>query len=639
MRRASLLLALLAALSPPPSHAAPTAASEDPEMTSAIHYRLSFPDARHHYVEVEAHYPTGGAETLDLGMAVWTPGSYLVREFARHVEGLSAGDLPVEKTTKNHWRVGREGDGPLPETVTVRYRVYGREMTVRTNFVDDSFAILNGAPTFVTTAEALTGAPVPHLVEVERPAGWERVVSPLPETGDGRYRADDFTTLVDSPLYAGNAVVHRFTVGGAEHLLVNEGEGPPGAEAGAEGSAWDGPRSAADTERIVREHVDFWGVVPYERYVFFNLITGARGGLEHESSTVIMTSRLATRTPQSYRRWLGLVSHEFFHTWNVKRLRPVELGPFDYENEVYTESLWVAEGVTSYYDDLLVRRAGLIDRDRFLEELSSRIDRLQKTPGREVQPLSGASFDAWIKFYREDENTPNTAVSYYTKGAVVAFLLDAHVRRATGGERSLDDVLRTAYERYSGERGYTREEFEAVVSEVAGADLSAFFAETVDGTGELDYGPALDWFGLRFKSRDEAKEDEERDGRADGKAEDDPEPGWLGATVGVEGGRVMVREVRRGTPAFEGGLAVGDELLALDGYRLPPDDLERLWKTTRPGQGVRLTVARRGRLTDLDVTLGAEPRTWKLQVDPDATEQQTARLNAWLGLPAPEDSR
>lgn len=622
MRRLALILLTLTLL------LGPTHLRGDP-MERPIRYTVSFPDAPHHYVAVEAAIPAEG-DTLELAMAVWTPGSYLVREYARHVEDLSAATpegepLEATKTAKNRWRLETGG----ADEVTLTYRLYCREMTVRTNFVDGSFAILNGAPTFITRADALDGAPVPHEVTVVPRPGWSRVISPLPETGSGEhptFRAPDFDAVVDSPLYAGNATVHTFTVDGAEHRLVNEGEGP----------LWDGPRSAADVERIVREHLDFWGTRPYEGYTFFNLITEARGGLEHKSSSVLMTSRHATRTRERYRSWLGLVSHEFFHTWNVKRLRPAALGPFDYEDEVYTRSLWAAEGITSYYDDLLVHRAGLIDREEYLESLSERIERLQTTPGRKVQPLARASFDAWIKQYRRDENFVNTAISYYTKGLVVAFLLDAEIRRATDGRHSLDEVMRRAWGEFSDEEGFQPEELSALASEVAGADLSAFFERALETTRELDYRPALDFYGLRFTTdpdEDEGEEDEESE-----EGEEDELPaGWLGAEARVRKHRLTVTEVRRGTPAYEAGLQVDDEILAVGDHRVPPTGLRKLLKAYRPGEEVSILVARRERLTRVPVTLGEEPdHAWHLRPDPQATPEQRARLDAWLAGPGGE---
>jgi predicted metalloprotease with PDZ domain len=598
-------------------------------MPEPISYTLRFPAPQTHYAEVEALIPTDGLPEIELVMAVWTPGSYLVREYARNLEEVeAAGDpgepLPVVKTSKNRWKVETRD---LPR-VTVRYRVYAREMSVRTNFVDEGFAILNGAPTFLTRAGA---GHRPHDVRVVLPPQWRISVSPLPPPPGAPaeavnvYRAPDFDTLVDSPIYAGNAPVYHFEAAGRPHLLVNEGEG----------AIWDGPRSAADVERIVREETAVWGVVPYERYVFFNLITEAGGGLEHRNSCVLMTSRWKSRTREGYRDWLELVSHEFFHTWNVKRLRPVELGPFDYEGEVYTRSLWFAEGVTSYYDALLVHRAGLSTREEFLKKLSKDVESLQTTPGRLVQPLEEASFDAWIKQYRRDENSVNTAVSYYTKGEVVAFLLDARIRHATGGQRSLDDALRLAWQRYSGERGFEREELRATIAEAAGVDLDAWLHGALETTAELGYGEALDWYGLRFVESEE-DDDGGKDEKARKGAADEEPAGWLGLDTEVQAGRLVVTQVRRGTPGYDAGVNAGDEILALGDYRVPPDGWKERLKAYRPGQKETLLVARREHLTRLPVVFGEKPPLrWKLEVDPEAGQEQRAHLEAWLRTAEP----
>ncbi len=260
-------------------------------------------------------------------------------------------------------------------SVTVRYRVYGREMSVRTNFIEADFALINGAATFLTLADD-TG-PRPHEVALTLPAAWKTTMTGLPAAADGlahHYRAADFDTLVDSPIVAGNPAVYEFAVKGKPHFLVNVGEG----------GVWDGPRSAADAQKIVETQAAFWGHLPYDKYVFINMITEGTGGLEHRNSTVLMTSRWRTRTRRGYVDWLSLVSHEFFHAWNVKRLRPVELGPFEYERENYTKTLWVAEGLTDYYADLLAVRAGVITPEESLGALSETIASLQTTPGRLV---------------------------------------------------------------------------------------------------------------------------------------------------------------------------------------------------------------------------------------------------------------
>jgi predicted metalloprotease with PDZ domain len=595
-------------------------------MPQPISYTLRFPAPQTHYVEVEALVPTDGLPAIELMMAVWTPGSYMVREFSRNVEEVTAASetgepLPISKISKNRWRVEALGvpRGTRITRILLRYRVYAREMSVRTNFVDEGFAILNGSPTFLTLAG---GTHRPHDVRVVLPPQWRSSVSPLPPPPDSlaanTYRAPDFDTLADSPIYAGNAPVYTFEVEGRPHLLVNEGEG----------TVWDGPRSAADAERIVREQAAFWGGLPYDRYVFFNLITEAGGGLEHKNGCVLMTSRWKSRTRDGYVDWLELASHELFHAWNVKRLRPAELGPFDYEGEVYTRSLWFAEGVTSYYDALLVHRAGLSSRDEYLKKQSQEIEALQTTPGRLVQPLEESSFDAWIKYYRKDENSVNTGISYYTKGSVVAFLLDARIRQATGGRRSLDDVLRLAWRRYSGERGFQREELREAIEEVAGAGLDSWLTRALETTAELDYDPALSWYGLRFvESEDSDKETEEK---KPAKADEEP-AGWLGVDTEVQSGRLVVTQVRRETPAYEAGLNVGDEILGLGDYRVPPEGWKERLKAYRPGQKETLLLARRERLMRLPVVFGEKPKLrWKLEIDPAATLEQRAHLEDWL---------
>ncbi len=574
----------------------------------AIRYTLRFPVPQTHYVEVEASVPTGGAPSIDLMMPVWTPGSYLVREYSRQVEDVrvTAPDgraLGVDKTAKNHWAVETGG----ATRVTVAYRVYGREMTVRTNWIESRFAMLVGAATFMTLVEP---GPRPYEVRIELPAGWTTTMSGLAEVPGAAhaYRAPDFDTLVDSPIVAGNPAVYAFEVARKKHYLVDTPDSP----------VFDGASAVKDVERIVRENLRLWGQLPYEKYVFLNMLTESGSGLEHKNSVLMMTTRWATRTHQRYLGWLGTVSHEFFHAWNVKRLRPRALGPFDYDRENYTPSLWIAEGFTDYYGDLNLVRAGLSTQDEYLRDLSRAIQSLQTTPGRLVRTADMASFDAWIKAYRPDENSANTSISYYTKGSIIAFLLDAKIRRANGGARSLDDVMRLAYARYSGAHGYTPAEFRQVAQEVAGTDLSAWFTHAADTTDELDYTEALDWYGLRFRP-------------AAAPDPDAPAPGWLGLRTRDDNGRLVVTETLRGTPGYEAGVNVDDEILAFDDYRVTPAQLNQMLEYFHPGQTASVLVSRRGELMRLDVTFGHEPaNAWRLEVLPDATAEQQARLAAWL---------
>jgi predicted metalloprotease with PDZ domain len=566
-----------------------------------IRYTLTFPAPQTHYVDVAASIPTRGRGEIELMMAVWTPGSYLVREYERNVEALTASaggrQLAVAKSDKNRWRV-TTGGAPA---IDLKYRVYGREMSVRTNWIESAFALLNGAPTFITLADGLDA---PHEVTLVPAASWKRSLTSLPAAGgEHHYIAPDFDTLVDSPIVLGNPAVYEFTVDGKKHYLVNEGEG----------GVFDGAQAARDLEAVVRENLRLWGSLPYDKYLFLNMITEAGGGLEHKNSTVIMTSRWTTRTRRAYLSWLDTASHEFFHAWNVKRLRPIELGPFNYEKENATRSLWIAEGVTEYYGALNLHRAGLSSREEFLDMLSSNIQELQTTPGRLVQSAEQASFDAWIKYYRPDENSPNTSISYYTKGAVLGFLLDARIRKLTNGAKGLDDVMRLAYQRYAATRGYSPSDFRAAVEEVAGASLKPFWESAVAGTAELDYAEALDTLGLRFRAAAAASRP------------------WLGITTRNDAGRLIVSQVRSDGPALAAGLNVDDEILAINDFRVRADRLDERLQQYRAGDRVTVLVARREQLMRLDMVLDREPvRTWRLEIAPAATAQQGQQLERWL---------
>jgi len=598
----SVLLAVIALATSAGQIAAQTVSAASRAPLRPIQYTVTFASPQTHYAEVAALVPTDRRPSIDMMMAVWTPGSYLVREFERNIEEVTAASegraLQVEKTDKNRWRITTGG----ADTVTVRYKVYAHEMSVRTNWVDAGFALLNGAPTFLTLAGS---AARPHDVVIVPAPGWKKSFSALPALagGEHRYHAPDFDTLVDSPIVVGNATSYEFVIDGKRHLLVNEGEA----------GVFDGARAARDLETIVREHRRMWGFLPYDQYVFFNLLTESSGGLEHKNSATLMASRWATRTRGAYVSWLELASHEFFHAWNVKRLRPVELGPFNYEREVPTKSLWIAEGITDYYGDLAVARAGFASRDELLAGLSGRIEELQTSPGRLVQSAELASYDAWVRYYRPDENSNNVSISYYTKGALLGFLLDAKVRKATGGKRSLDDVMIAAYQKYSGERGYTPAEFRSVAEQTAGVSLSEFWQKAVEGTGELDYADALEAFGLRFRPLVASQRP------------------WLGIVTRNDGGRLVVSQVRRGAPAHAAGLNVDDEILAIDEFRVRADRFDARLDQYRAGDRVSVLIARRDQLLRVDVTLGSEPsRGWRLELDPAARETSVQIRTRWL---------
>lgn len=573
---------------------------------SPIRYELRFPEPHTHYIDVSAEFPTRGREAVELFLPVWTPGSYLVREYMKNVEGLRAEDpsgapLALERTRKNRVRVMTKGH----EHVRLKYKVYANELSVRTSFVDVEGAFITGTTVFFSDPEAMNA---PYQVSFAAPPEWPEVKTPLSpeEAQPHRFVAANYDELVDSPFLVGTSTTVSFELDGIEHEIVSHGDV----------SRWEHQRAAADVAKLVERQRELWGSLPYPRYVLFNFLTETGGGLEHMNSSVIMSSGLTMQSESKYRDWLSLVSHEIFHAWNVKRLRPVELGPFDYENEVYTKSLWIAEGVTSYYDDLLVRRAGLFDRKEYYSRLAKTIDRLQGTPGRRVQDLESSSFDAWIKFYRPDENALNARISYYVKGALVAFVLDAKIRGATKDTKSLDDVMRRAYALYSGERGYTDAEFREVVREVAGTNVRDWLAETLSSTEELEIDLALAYFGLRFAEPTSPKK----------------KLAWIGIGTRTEGERVFVTEVVRDSPAWRAGVSAEDEVLGIGGRRALGSRWTELVEALVPGEGTRLSLSRRGLLRELPLVLGERPESGReLEPLPWANAAHQRRLDAWLG--------
>ena len=567
-----------------------------------IRYTLRFPAPHTHYVEVEAAIPTGGRADVEVYMATWTPGSYLIREYERNVEAVTAAAgtraLVVAKSTKNRWKIATGG----ASSVTLRYKVYSREMTVRNNWVESAFAMINGAPTFITLVER---AARPHEVRIELPASWKKVETPLePISGSANaFRAADFDTLVDSPIIIGNPLTREFTVDGKRHVVLFEGDT----------QLIDADKAAADVQKIVNAAQGVMGPLVYPHYHFLTMVVEQGGGLEHKNGYLGMTNRFATRTHAAYMGFLGTLAHEYFHNWNVKRLRPVELGPFDYENENYVKMLWVAEGFTDYYADVLPKRAGIATKEEFLDGVSGQIEQVQNAPGRLVTPVNMSSYDAWIKQYRPDENQANVTVNYYPKGAVIAFLLDAKIRKATNGARSLDTGMQWAMQRYSADKGYTPEQFYAVMGEVAGTNLQSWFQKVAESTDELDYSEALEYYGLRFRPANTS-------GRA-----------VIGGATRNDSGRLIITSVRRGTPAIEAGLNVDDEILGIDDVRVRADGLNARLDQYKPGDKVSVLVARRDQLMKLDVTLGTEPpRSWRLEPLPNATPDQAARLTALM---------
>ncbi len=623
---------------------------------ASTRYSISIPAPHTHLIHVVAEFDLDAlpAGPVELHMAAWTPGSYLIREYARHVEAVRAtsgpakpgpevsgsgsgsdaagAPLPIEKTAKNVWRVDR-GEA---RSITVRYQVYAHELTVRTSHVDDSHAFWNGAPTYLWIP-ALASAP--HQLTVQVPEGWQVDVA-LPETSAGAFLARDLDELIDSPVECGTQQRLDFTAAGRPHRIAIYGR-PDGTQ------GFDAAAFTRDVAAIVEAHSALFGPPPYARYLFILHLGGGYGGLEHRASCTLLSGPSAFHPRKRYEELLELVSHEYFHVWNVKRIRPRALGPFDYEREAYTRSLWVMEGITSYYDRLALRRAGLLPAQRYLEKLGEEWGKLLAIPGRAKQSVAESSFDAWIKLYRPDENSLNSTVSYYLKGSLVVLALDLELRLRSEGARSMDDVMRLLAERIGGApAGFDDDAVQALFESATGLALGEAFEHLVRGRGEIDLDRRLAWVGLRLeadwdgepkKAGPSAAPAGQGPGAGAGAGADDAPP-WLGARLNREGARSVVAGVPAGCPAEAGGLYAGDEVLALDGLRVDAGSLPTRLAARRPGDVVTLTVFRRDQLRELCITLGTRPRDrFEVVAMPEAEVgvEARARYQAWMGEPWP----
>ncbi|HVT82548.1 MAG TPA: hypothetical protein VHM90_18040 [Phycisphaerae bacterium] len=466
------------------------AAGPDP-----ILYKFSIKDPASHLAHVEATVPADANQPLVLMMPLWTPGYYVKENYAAKVQNLSAaaGGKPLTVDHKaNRWSVAA-GEIGESKAVTLSYDLLCDGRSVTGSSVSPEMAIINGGSAFITLAEKQVARA--HRIQIELPANWKNSISGLEPDPDGNpnhYLAADFDRVADAPIIAGNINLTDFEVGGISHVVADAGDV----------QNWDSQAAAENIRRFVEENANFWapvGGLPYKRYVFLNIFRNGGGGLEHMNSC-LLTSSARNAPAGGAPGWLNYVSHEYFHCYNVKRFRPVELGPFDYEAMPSTPSLWISEGLTNYYGELLVTRAGITTPANWLATVSGHIRTLQGTPGRLKQTLSDASLSVFTGGSTSGVggNTAN-GISYYDKGQVVGFVLDARIRHVTDGRKSLDDVMREGLKRYGYPKaGFTPEEFVALCSEVAGADMKPFFHQTLDTTEELDYSEALDWYGLRF---------------------------------------------------------------------------------------------------------------------------------------------
>ena len=584
-----------------------------PQPATPLHYRIEPADLHAHLFHVTLTIAQPAAQQR-VALPVWIPGSYMVREFAKNLQNLRATQgrrsVLVQQLDKATWQVDAAPGKPLVLT----YAVYALDNSVRTAWLDASRGFFNGTSLCLQVAGQETLPHTLELVSTRATAAWH-VATGLPTVatdtrGFGSYMADDYDALVDHPFELGHFWSGEFKACGVPHRFVVAGAAP----------SFDGARLLADTQKICEAEIRFWhprGKPPHTNYVFMlNAVDDGYGGLEHRNSTALICTRRDLprvgdkRSSEGYTTLLGLISHEYFHTWNVKRLKPAAFAQFDYSRENYTHQLWFFEGFTSYYDDLLLRRAGLLDDAAYLRLLNKTINQVDQTPGRLVQSVAESSFDAWVKYYRQDENTPNATVSYYTKGALVALCLDLTLRAE--GTTDLDEVMRSLFKRCKG-GPMSEADLLDVLQLLAGRSLAPELAQWVHSTDTLPLQPLLERHGVAIHA----------------------DPSHMAQRLGLrvaEAGNIVVKTVLRGGAAEKAGFCAGDEWLGVElpgereGWRLQKLDDLALYA----GSQLRMTalVSRDKRLLRLPLVVPEGVTTWRLAA------RDAAALTAWLGAKA-----
>ncbi len=567
--------------------------------TYATSYELSMPNPQTHYFHVKMKIANiqkssllTNKDKLTLKMPVWTPGSYLVREFAKNVDRLTAKSgntsLNTKKINKNTWEVSLSG----ADQVVIEYDVYAFELTVRTSFIDDTHGYVNGASVFLYVPQLVNE---PMDIQVKPYEKWSTVSTAMEPIGKWHYKVPNYDLLVDSPIEIGNHKVITFESMGITHqiamyalvdLKYDEAELIKTYKATVEAAA-----------TVVGEH-------PCDRYLFIiHHLPGIGGGLEHLYSTTCQTSPNVYQSPTSMKRFFSLIAHEYFHLWNVKRIRPIELGPFNYDEENYTTLLWVSEGFTSFYQNDILRRGNVITEQEFKEDLVSSINQIENQPGQQIQSVSESSWDAWIKFYRPNENSNNTTVSYYTKGGVLGSLLNLEILGSTKGQKNLDDVFKYLWKSYYKEkkRGFSETEFKEAVEKIANKKLDDFFTKYVYGTEQIDYNYFFQYAGMQLIDKYASRQT----------------PGF-GANVRPNG--VVVR-VDKGTAAYEAGINVNDKLITIDNK--PFTTIQEALSNKKIGDKVLVIVERSGVNLTYELTLKRDATVaYEMVHLPNKTETQ-----------------
>jgi predicted metalloprotease with PDZ domain len=599
---------------------------------SRIRYSIVPSNPEAHLFEVRCTVDNPDLRGLTLSLPSWIPGSYMIREFSKHIVRIRAQSgrtlLRMVKLDKNTWQV-EPFDGP----VTVTMEVYAWDLSVRGAHLDTTHGFFNGPCVFLRV-DGREEEPVE--VEILPPKGakyrnW-RVATAMTRKGAkpylfGTYEAANYDELIDHPVEMGTFELATFRAAGVQHDLAITGR-----------HRTDMRRLTKDLKTLCETQIEFFGFpAPMDRYVFLVTAVGdGYGGLEHRASTALLCSRNdlpqegMDKASSGYHTYLGLVSHEYFHTWNVKRIKPAAFTPYDLDRENYTTLLWAFEGFTSYYDDLLLVRSGLMSRNAYLETLGRNVTSLMRAAGRKKQTVAESSFDAWIKYYRSDENTPNASVSYYLKGSLIALSLDLLIRERTGGHKSLDHVMRALWKKYGMKGiGVPEDGIERIAEQVTRLRLRRFFDQAVRSTADLPLQKLLASVGVEMQKRP-ARSGLDRRDKSSKKQPPDSRGIALGVRTGKEGGDVKLTQVLEGSAAQKAGLAAGDIVIAIDGLRVTPDNFDATLDRYRPGETVPVHVFRRDELHALEVTLTAgKVDAWTLSVNGNPAGARARKR--WLG--------
>mgnify|MGYP001825869756 FL=1 len=602
-------------------------------MATPHRYSIWPKDPAAHLFEVRLTVAAPDPEGQVFALPTWIPGSYMIRDYAKHVVSARAEsdgrDVVLRKLDKTRWQAAA-----TDRELTLVLEIYAHDESVRGSHLDLTHAFFNGTCVFPAVAGQEAIACELDIQPPQKPIGkhW-RVATSMNRKdaeayGFGSYVAADYAELIDHPVEIGKLSIGEFDVQGIPHAIAIRGE-----------TRADMRRLCHDLQKICAHHMAFLGAPgDLDRYLFLLNAPGTGyGGLEHRWSSALICGRdnLPARGDEGvsdeYRTFLGLVSHEYFHLWNVKRMKPAAFTPYDLSTESYTNLLWVFEGVTSYYDDLALVRSGLISVESYLELLGKTMTRVRRSGGRRRQTVADSSFDAWTKFYKQDANATNAIISYYAKGALIALALDLKLRSETGGEYSLDDVMKAAWARWgeSGE-GLPEDGFERLCAETSGLDLEDFFSATVRGTGELPLEALLRTHGIEFHAR---RSEGGKDAGGKPKSDSSLPAVWLGAILGDSGGTTVFSAIHNGGPAEQAGISPGDQLIALDGLRISLAGCEVRTRRYHPGDKSEVTVFRGDELMTLQLKWAEAPAdTCYLLVDDEADDEVASRRINWLGL-------